>query len=125
MASKSEVEAFLRDFKVKMNVFEILFRDERKKNSQFLLLQELTPASRKKIIENLEAGDYSEGPTDDTLYGIASMWVFGKIVKRIEVYIKISMGRPGDKVLCISFHDAADSMNYPFKEYEYEKSNNR
>lgn len=125
MASKSEVEVFLREFKVKLNVFQIVFRDERKKNSQFLLSLELTPIARRKVIESLEVVDYSEGPLDDTLYGIASMWVFGKRVKKAEIYIKISMGRPNEEVLCISFHDAEESMNYPFKEYEYEKSDNR
>lgn len=125
MASKTEVAQFLKEFKFKLSIYQILFRDERKKNSQFLLTQELTPASRIKVIESLEVEDYSEGPLDDTLYGIASMNVFGKRVKKTEIYIKISMGRPNDKVLCISFHDAEEPMNYPFKEYEYEKSDNR
>ncbi len=116
MITIREVEQFLTDFKVKMKVFQILFRDERMKNTQSLLLLEMTPDARKKIIESLSYEDYSEGPLNDTLYGIASTWVFGKNVKKgIEIYIKISMGRPQDRVICISFHPSKHPMQYPFK----------
>lgn len=116
MITKQEVEVFLNDFKVKMRVFQILFRDERMKNTQSLLLLEMTPDARKKVIESLTFEDYSEGPLTDTLYGIASTWVFGKNVKKgTEIYIKISMGRPDDRVICISFHKSTYPMTYPFK----------
>jgi hypothetical protein len=115
MLSNQEVEVFLKEFKVKMSVFNILFRDERMKNTQALLRMELTPDARKKIIESIEVPDYCEGPLDDSLYGIASLWVFGKTVKKREVYIKISLGRPNNRVICISFHDSEKPMTYPFK----------
>lgn len=116
MTTIREVEQFLTDFKVKMKVFQILFRDERMKNTQSLLLLEMTPDARKKIIDNLTYEDYSEGPLTDTLYGIASTWVFGKNYRKgIEIYIKISMGRPNDRVICISFHKAKHPMQYPLK----------
>jgi hypothetical protein len=115
MASLQEVESFLKEFKLKMKIFDILFRDERKKNTQSLLSLEITPAARREIIEQIAATDYSEGPLDDKLYGVACMWVFGKKIKKTEVYIKLSMGQPNNKVLCISFHDAEHSMNYPLK----------
>jgi hypothetical protein len=115
MATKEEVSQFLNNFKVKMSVFRILFRDERKKNTQALLSLEMTPDSRKKIIESLEVEDYCEGPIDDALYGLASMWVFGKGIKKTEVYIKISMGKLNSSVLCVSFHDAEHKMSYPLK----------
>jgi len=69
-----------------------------------------------KIVESLIALDYSEGPLEDEIYRIASMWVFGKFYKEIEIYIKISMGPPGSKVMCISFHPSEHPMNYPFKQ---------
>ncbi|RNI24031.1 toxin [Rufibacter latericius] len=115
MASREEVRRFLNDFHAKLGVFNILFRDDRGKNSKTLLALEITPASRRKIIEELEVIDYSEGPLEDTLYDVAPMWVFGKNVKREEVYIKISMGRPSSNVICISFHLAEKPMVYPFK----------
>ena len=116
MAERSEVQQFLNDFFAKYRVFGILFRDVRQKNSRALLALEISPDKRKQIIENLEVEDYSEGPLDDDLYGIASMWVFGSMVKGREVYIKISPGRFGSPVICISFHDAEHTMNYPFNQ---------
>jgi len=115
MVSREEVKNFLSDFHTKLSVFNILFRDERGKNSRALLELEITPASRREIIEELEINDYCEGPLEDTLYGVAPMWVFGKTVRKKEIYIKISMGRPGSNVLCISFHVAEKPMMYPFK----------
>jgi len=115
MTTKEEVQLFLTDFKVKMKLFDILFRDERNKNSQALLLLEITPAQRRKIIETITVIDYSAGPLDDILYGIASMWVFGKNLKQTEYYIKISMGRINQQVICISFHPSQKPMLYPFK----------
>lgn len=115
MATKEEVSQFLGEFKVKMKVFQILFRDERKKNTQALLSLDISYDARKKVIESLDIQDYCEGPMDDKLYGIASMWVFGKYIKKVEVYIKISMGVPNSSVICVSFHDAAHKMSYPFK----------
>jgi hypothetical protein len=115
MATAEEVGQFLRDFHQKLRVFEILFRDERNKNLQTLADLDITRVMRKKIVEQLEKQDYSEGPLDDNLYGMATMWVFGKVVKQQEVYIKISMGLPGCNVICISFHIAEKPMKYPFK----------
>ena len=44
------------------------------------------------------------------------MWVFGPLYKNIEIYVKISMGKENNRVICISFHLAESKMNYPFKE---------
>lgn len=115
MATLDEIEHYLEDFKVKMKIRDVLFRDDRGKNAQTLADLELRPAERKGILENLKAGDYSEGPLEDTLYRVADMWVFGRQLKGIEVYIKISMGVAGSSVLCISFHIAEHPMNYPYK----------
>ena len=114
MTTKEEVQLFLADFRVKLKTFDILFRDERNKNTQALLLLEIPPAQRRKLVESLTVADYSEGPLNDNLYGIASLWVFGKRVKQTEFYLKISMGRVNQQVLCISFHPSQKPMPYPF-----------
>ncbi len=114
MTTPEEVRQFLEEFKMKMSVFQILFRDERAKNTQALLNLELTWEKRRKIIERLEVVDFCQGPLDDKLFGIASLWVFGKHVKDVEIYIKISMGSPNSSVICISFHEAEHPLNYPF-----------
>jgi hypothetical protein len=110
-----EVGNFLENFKEKMKIWDVLFRDDRGKNTQTLAELELRPIERKTILESLETKDYSEGPIDDRLYGGSTMWVFGKIVKQKEVYIKITMGIYGSSVICISFHLAQHKMKYPLK----------
>jgi hypothetical protein len=115
MASKQEVEKFLKELKVKTEVFGILFLDDRGKNQQTLHDLEISPSKRKEIIANLKPEDYCEGPLEEKMRGILPMWVFGKEVKQKEVYIKISMGVENNRAVCISFHIAEHSMNYPYK----------
>jgi hypothetical protein len=43
------------------------------------------------------------------------MWVFGKIVRAQEIYIKITMGIAGGSAICISFHIAEFPMKYPLE----------
>jgi len=115
MSTGTEVASFLEDFKEKMKFWDVLFRDDRGKNAQALVELELRPIDRKAILEALETKDYSEGPLEEKLYGGADMWVFGKAVKKKEVYIKITIGPMGSSVICISFHLAQHKMNYPLK----------
>lgn len=115
MITKKDVESFLKDFKLKMKIFDILFREDRGKNAQTFLDLEITPNARKKIIENLESVDYSEGPIEEILYNCSDMWVFGKEIKSTEVYIKISKGSPNNSVICISFHIAEYKIEYPLR----------
>ena len=115
MATKQQVEDFLKRLKEKITVFDIIFRDDRGKNLQTLATLEITPTYRKQVILNIEAEDYSEGPIVDTLNKMGEMWVFGKDVKGHEVYIKITLGFPNSSTICISFHIAEHPMTYPFK----------
>jgi hypothetical protein len=115
MARKSEVELFLKEFKEKMRFWDVLFRDERGKNTQALVDLELRPIERKTALEQLESIDFSEGPLEEKLYGGADMWVFGKTIKKKNVYVKITLGAFGASVICISFHLAEYPMNYPLK----------
>lgn len=43
MIKKQEVESYLKNFKVKMKIYDILFLDDRGKNQQTLHDLELTP----------------------------------------------------------------------------------
>lgn len=113
MSTVQEVESFLKDFKEKMKFWDVLFRDDRGKNAQALVDLELLPIDRKAILETLETKDYSEGPLEEKLYGGADMWIFGKTIKKQEVYIKITMGAMESSVICISFHLAQHKMKYP------------
>lgn len=115
MATKKDVRTFLVEFKTKLRFWSIIYRDDRGKNTQALLELEITPNERTEIIKKIEIEDYSEGPLEDTLYGGSQMWVFGKMVKKRDVYIKITLGKPNNPTICISFHIAESPMNYPFK----------
>ncbi len=115
MSTEDEVALFLKDFKEKMKFWDVLFRDDRGKNAQALVELELRPVERKTILEAIETKDYSEGPLEENLYGGSDMWVFGKTIKKREVYIKITIGAIGSNVICISFHLAQHKMNYPLK----------
>jgi len=112
-AKEKIVASFLRNFHEKMRIWDVLFRDDRGKNMQTLASLELRPVDRKAILEMLVPADYSEGPLEENLYGGSDMWVFGKMVKQKEVYIKITMGTTGSSVICISFHVSQHAMNYP------------
>ena len=115
MSTKELVHSFLQDFKAKLAVWGVVYRDDRGKNAQTLLLLDLIPNQRTEILKHLQVPDYSEGPLEERLYGGADMWVFGKVIKEQEIYIKITMGIAGRQVICISFHLAEHSMTYPYK----------
>ena len=115
MRRESEVATFLNDFKEKMKFWDVLFRDDRGKNTQALVDLEIRPIERMAILNAIETRDYSEGPLEEKMYGGADMWVFGKTIKKKEVYIKITIGPMGSSVICISFHLAQHKMNYPLK----------
>lgn len=115
MATRREVEQFLNQFKVKIDIWGIFFLDERGKNMQALLDLGITPSIRENVVKSIDVEDYSEGPIRDVLNDYGEMWVFGKDVNDVEVYIKITMGRPESKTICISFHKAEHPMKYPLK----------
>ncbi len=115
MTSKQDVEYYLRELKVKMKVFGIIFMDDRGKNQQTLLDLEISPSKREEIIFSLAVEDYSSGPLEEKMHGLLPMWVFGKQFRNQEVYIKVSMGVSNNVAVCISFHCAEHLMHYPFK----------
>ena len=115
MAARTDIEAFLRDFKIKLDFWGLIFRVDRGKNFETLLQLEYSIENFKKELKELSVQHYSEGPMIETLNQGPDMWVFGKTIQSKEVYIKISMGPQNDKVLCISFHFSERPMNYPYK----------
>jgi hypothetical protein len=115
MTTKEDVERFLNQFHEKLKIYNIFFRDDREKNTQTLTELEITSNDRIEIIKTIKVEDYSSGPIVDTLNKMGDLWVFGKDVKGNEVYIKISLGYPNSRTICISFHKAEHKMSYPFK----------
>lgn len=122
MASKEEVEQFLKQFHQKLEIYDIVYRDDRGKNLATLALLDMPPSARTKVIKTIKVEDYSEGPIADTLNKIGEMWVFGKDVANHEIYIKISLGYPNSSTICISFHVAEYPMQYPHRTDKKTKS---
>ncbi|MDA3927783.1 MAG: toxin [Prolixibacteraceae bacterium] len=87
MTTKAEVEQFLKEFKLKMKIFQIVFEDERGKNAQTAMELELPTLKRKEIISKLTSEEYSEGPIEEQMRGMQPLWVFGKVVKKHDIYI--------------------------------------
>jgi len=117
MVGKQEVEKFLEELKVKeaSGVLSFLILDDRSKNAQSLHNLDIPPDKRKEIIRELKADDFYR--VEDGLYmGKYGMWSFGKLVHKVEVYIKISLTERN--VICISFHEAEYPMTYPFKKIQ-------
>ena len=114
LPDKMEIESFLKEFKLKMETFDIFFL-RREKNEQALYDLEITPQKRIEYLKKLKAEDYYRGPLNDA-YDPESLpfWEFGKEIKKKEVFIKISLWK-NKKVLCISFHIAEKKMSYPYK----------
>ena len=116
MVTRSEVGQFLSQFKVKLEIWGVFFLDNREKNKETMSLLNFRNVDRLNVVKSIEVEDYSEGPIKDQLNGFGEMWVFGKDVDGHEIYIKITLGCPGTKTICISFHIAEHPMKYPLKE---------
>jgi hypothetical protein len=63
-SDKLEIESFLKEFKIKLKTFDIIFKN-REKNGQALYDLEITHAQRLKYIEKLKTEDYYRGPSED------------------------------------------------------------
>ncbi|HMV09284.1 MAG TPA: hypothetical protein PKL56_16790 [Cyclobacteriaceae bacterium] len=115
MATVGEIESFLKEFKEKLEFWGVIFRSDREKNYATLKELELSVIQVKGELGRLAVSDYCDGPITERLYNGACMWVFGRTVRAREIYIKITMGHPGNEVLCISFHFPVTPMKYPYK----------
>jgi hypothetical protein len=115
MATKQEVESFLKTLVDKIRYMDIAFRP-RDKNLDTLAELEITPVQRIEYLMDLTADDYYSGPNKDTYDPTKpDYYEFGIQIKGKEVYIKISPGLAGKRVDCISFHIAEFPMKYPLK----------
>lgn len=116
MATEGEIEHFLSDFKVKLEIWGLLFQNRlNRKNFQTMSELEINVLDVKRELKTLKVSNYVDGPLPDNLYNGMPMWVFGKEVSKCDIYIKITMGQPNEKVICISFHFPEHPMTYPYK----------
>ena len=116
MPTSVEVEAFLQEFHARMRVWRVVFRDDRAKNMEALVVLGIVPKTRERLLAELTVEDFSEGPMKDMLNSGPDLWVFGKKLKEHEVYIKVTLGfESAGPVFCISFHPSEHAMSFPFK----------
>jgi len=112
--SIEEADKFLMEFHQKMKIFDVIIYRNRSKNLQTILDLELSNLSVREHLSSLQATDYYKGPTQDEFDG-PDLWEFGKVIKKKEVYIKITIGTRNKPVICISFHYPERKIKYPFK----------
>jgi hypothetical protein len=113
-----DVELFLQTFKVKVSTFEVVFLNERPQNSvKSLLAVGFSPANRRALLLDLKVHDYAQGPLVDSRTGLP-LWVFGRRVNSIDLYIKIHIGLSGKPAVCVSFHEEdkeKDPLTFPYR----------
>ena len=109
--TKQEVEQFLSQFGIKFDVWGIFYLD-RDKNEEALKALGITPKARDEIVRQLQSDDYVETLSADFFN---EMWVFGRDMEGMELYIKIALGQPNNRTICLSFHIAEHQIKYAFK----------
>ena len=119
MTSRDKVAEFLKTFKQRRQEVGWLNVVNRQKNREALLELELTKSQAEDIILSLTPEDYCEGPLADK-QGSGQVWVFGRIEEGKEVYIKLKLTTT-DAPICLSFHPAKQSLQYPLKGKEGRK----
>jgi len=72
----------------------------------------ITQKARDEIVRQVNSDDYVETLVADFF---DEMWVFGKDMDGTELYIKIALGQPNSRTVCISFHLAEHPIQYAFK----------
>ncbi len=115
MADKTTVKSFLQELKQLIKVWGIIFSNRPKNSVQYLADLSITATMREEIILNLAIEDYSEGPLEETQQGGTEMWIFGKVIKGQQIYIKLTISKITNQPICISFHKAEHPMGFPLQ----------
>jgi hypothetical protein len=116
---QKEIDDFLISFKELIQI-DFYFASTRMKNIRTIAKLNYNKSDVKRELLNLKQKNYSKGPSEDhdkTKPGL--IWIFGKTIKEIEIYIKIKVSQKYKQSICISFHEAERPLDYPLK-----KSNN-
>lgn len=97
-----------------------LVRSDRTKNEQTMLSLGFSDRHVGEEILTLTYKNYHKGPEDNRSKDGPSkgeIWVFGKEIAGIEIYIKIHIvpTKRDTHCVCISFHEAEYSLTYPYR----------
>lgn len=114
MTTEDDVAQFLQEFKAKKAVWGVRVYP-RDKNDETILSLDISYAYVEGVLDTLVPTDYSEGPLTEEVNMGRPMWVFRKVVKGKDIYVKISIGDPNKMARCYSFHFPLHPMSCPFK----------
>jgi hypothetical protein len=109
---KNQVRLFLREFKMAAEKGSGIIYAGRDKNWDTLVDLNMTSAMRNECVLGLTWRDYCQGPLADERGQPGDLWVFGTNSGGCEIYIKLKLAQ-GENAVCISFHKAEFSMEYP------------
>lgn len=87
-------------------------------NNETAIALGLTRETVRQEILQLTADDYHSGPEPDRDRP-GDIWVFGKRIEAMEVYIKLKLVKDPETgteyVKCLSFHEAERRIEYPLR----------
>lgn len=109
---KNAVNEFLKEFKGIANSCGI-YVIPRRENIDALLELNINKKIRKEEILSISVCDYCSGPEEDR-DGNGYVWIFGKSMGEIEIYIKLKIAETGNSKIakCLSFHKATHRIPY-------------
>ncbi len=113
MATIAEVEAFLREVRLKVGLgrCQLWSRDRHTVTAlaaDGLLFQDIWPT-----VQKLATSDYSGGPEpDDNPARGGQVWIFGPTLRGIPLYVKLKATDAGN-LECLSFHAATAPLPHP------------
>lgn len=87
------------------------------RNEETKIELDLTDEEVRDEILELSVCDYCKGPEKDRGGIEGDVWVFGKVVKEREVYIKLKLwgDQRGHGIRIMSFHFPKYPLRYPFR----------
>lgn len=91
-------------------------KEEMQYSTKYTLVQlEYEDVDVVEDLKELKIKDYSETLLDKDDDKPPLLFVFGKIINRRQIYIKVKIkGEENKKVLCVSFHYAKWKMEFPY-----------
>ncbi len=113
---RKEIQSFLIGFKQVVTQGSGVFLVPRHDTRVTMSHLGITKKNLEEILLALSVENYSSGPEDDRDRS-GQVWVFGKVVRGYEIYIKLKVAEvSGKKVAkCISFHIASYPIEYPYR----------
>lgn len=117
-----EINSFLLQVKliIKDGSDNFIVMTNRPENEKTMLKLGFTPKHVGDEICGLTYKDYISGPEPNTSKDgrkKGTVWIFGKRINGLEIYIKIQLisDKRYSKCVCISFHEAKFPLTYPHR----------